>query len=49
MTPEHLDAAKRMRARGASLGRIAAALGVGKTTVARALKPPPPGATPLGP
>lgn len=49
MTPEHLDAAKRMRARGASLGRIAAALGVGKTTVARALKPRPPGATPLGP
>lgn len=39
MTPERLDAAKRMRARGASLGRIAAVLGVGKTTVARALKP----------
>lgn len=42
MTPEHLDAAKRMRARGASLGRIAAALGVGKTTVARASNPRPP-------
>ena len=40
MTLERLDAAKRMRARGASLGRIAAVLGVGKTTVARALKPP---------
>ena len=49
MTPERLDAAKRMRARGASLGRIAAVLGVGKTTVACALKPPPTGATPPGP
>ena len=42
MTPEHLDAAKRMRARGASLGRIAAALGAGKTTVARPSNPRPP-------
>ena len=39
MTPEKIEAAVRLRADGYSYGQIASALGVGKTTVLRALKP----------
>jgi len=39
MTPAKVDAATKMRAAGASLGGIAAALDVAKTTVGRHLTP----------